>query len=248
MSGCISRILADSTDNHSTRGLLLGVTPELATQAVPADIDLTAVDTAQDMIEAVWPGNTPTRRVVRTNWLQLPESLTALDFALGDGCLVLLDYPEGYKKFGESLAHALKPGGKLILRLFIRPEKAEAITAIVDAVSQGLVANFHILKWRLAMALQGDTPETGVNLGELWDLFNGYFPSSEGLHRLTGWPIDEINTINTYKGSSATYCYPNISEVASALAPRFKLSATHYGSYPLAERCPTVVFEATQLT
>src|SRR6188768_3068242 len=56
--------------------LLLGVTPEIAELAWQPPHRLVAVDKSEGMVNAVWPGDTPTRRAIVGDWLalQLPEA------------------------------------------------------------------------------------------------------------------------------------------------------------------------------
>src|SRR5262245_19607035 len=55
------------------RALLLGVTPEIAELSWSPALPLLAVDKSLGMVKAVWPGDTPQRRAMVGDWLELDE-------------------------------------------------------------------------------------------------------------------------------------------------------------------------------
>jgi hypothetical protein len=63
----------------------LGVTPEIAEIAWEPAHRLVAVDKSEGMVNAVWPGDTPTRRGVVGDWLALDLPDAPFDLAVGDG-------------------------------------------------------------------------------------------------------------------------------------------------------------------
>ncbi|MCX5742901.1 MAG: class I SAM-dependent methyltransferase, partial [Proteobacteria bacterium] len=75
------------------RALLLGVTPELATLAWPADATLVAVDRSRAMIGAIFPSTQIRAQALVGDWCALPLADGAIDLAVGDGCLTNLPYP-----------------------------------------------------------------------------------------------------------------------------------------------------------
>src|SRR5262249_8099884 len=105
------------------RALLFGVTPELAAIAWDRPLELLSVDQSAAMIASVWPGDTPQRRAVRGDWFELPVTPGSIDLALGDGCLSMVDHPDGQARVARSLERALRSGGLFAVRLFCRPER-----------------------------------------------------------------------------------------------------------------------------
>ena len=145
---------------HRDRVLLLGATPELAdlgTQTV-------GIDKNSAMAAHLWPGNTADRQVLGGDWLALPFARGAFSAAVGDGSLSALTYPENYRRLFSQLAEVLRPGGRVALRLYKAPDESEPLAAVLAAVRASEIRNFHVFKWRLAMALvaaSGD-PNLGV--------------------------------------------------------------------------------------
>lgn len=222
--------------------LLFGVTPELAALTFPPGMKLWAFDQSQPMITALWPGDTAQRAARVGNWFSLDLPDDSIGLALGDGCLSTLDYPTGYQHFAASLARVLEPEGLFLIRAFCRPHSAEHPDEVFDALLGGTIGNFHVFKWRLAMALQGDDPARGVVLGSIWDAFQARVPDARALAEQTGFPLNEVLTIDSYRGSSAAYSYSSVAEVVTALGARFELLQEWRGDYELAGRCPQLLF------
>jgi SAM-dependent methyltransferase len=219
------------------RALLLGVTPELAEIDWYPPLSLLAVDKSEGMAAGVWPGDTATRRVQVGDWLAIDGSSGAFDVALGDGVFTLMDYRAGYDALAAKLGELLRPGGVLCLRLFCRPKKKEEVAAVFEALEAGRIGNFHVFKWRLAMALQDDATHA-VRLADIWDVFRARVPSMAELAARTGFPEAEVATIEGYRDVQDRYSYSSVEEVTSVLVPAFELLDTFYPSYELGERCP----------
>ncbi len=147
----------------------------------------------------------------------------AFDLALGDGVFTLLDYPRGYRALGAKLAEVVRPAGLLCLRLFCRPAPAEReeVAAVFEALLAGQIGNFHVFKWRLAMALHDDDAH-GVRLADVWDAFEARVPSVAALAARTGFPHAEIATIEGYRGVEDRYSYSTVTEVEGALQPALR--------------------------
>lgn len=223
---------------ETPRALLLGVTPELATLAWPAGTRLLAVDRSVAMVETVFPrtGTPPGATAQVGEWTALPIPPASIDVAVGDGCLVNLAYPAGYRPFFDELHRVLVPGGRLILRLFAAPEPLEPLAAVTSA------GNLHALKWRIAMAIQ--RPDHNVRVADILAAFEELVPDRDALARATGWSRAVIDTIDVYRGSTLEYSFPTLAEVRAAIAERFVERACHVPAYELGDRCPTLVLVA----
>lgn len=57
------------------------------------------------------------------------------------------------------------------------------------------------------------------------------------------WPLDEINTINTYKGSESVYYYPDIDAIRELFSHEFSEVDNIVENYELAERCPLLILK-----
>lgn len=222
------------------RALLLGVTPEIALCPALADWQLTAVDVAENMLRAVWPGNSAQRQALRGHWLHLPIATSSQDLVLGDGVFTLVPYGQGFHDLAASAHRVLRPQGRFLLRAFCR-ERQESVGQVVDAVRAGQVGNIHVLKWRLAMALQGENAARGVVLDHIWQTLLECFPDTDALFAQTGWNPATLVTVGVYAGNPASYAFPTTAELLDHLALFFTCLERRTLDYELAECCPSLV-------
>ena len=216
------------------RGLLLGVTPELARLTA----DIVAIDNNFGMISVIWPGGP----VVQADWLCLPFRQNSFDFVIGDGSLTMLSYPEGYIKFFAQIKTALKPSARAVFRAFVTPETAELRQSVMDAAFAGKIGNFHAFKWRLAMALVAERKTPDIAVSDIYNAFQKEVPDRQKLVQATGWPKQDIDTIDVYRDSAAVYSFPTLSQLRQVVTAGWREQPLVHGSYELAERCPVLTF------
>lgn len=228
-------------ESATRTALLLGVTPEIAELAWDPPHQLVAVDKSEGMVKAVWPGDTPTRRGMVGDWLALDLPEAPFDLVVGDGVFSLFEFPQGYARLASALSDVVKPGGLLSLRLFCRPEPSESVEEVFEALFAGTVGNFHVLKWRLAMALQGDSTR-GVRLDDIWRTFRERAGSAGELAKRLGWPAPIVGTIEGYRGVDDRYSFSTEREVAESVVGAFELLETWRPRYELGARCPHLTF------
>jgi SAM-dependent methyltransferase len=236
--------LADSLRRFSPQpktALLLGVTPEIAEMPWDPGCQLVAADRSEGMVRAVWPGDTARRRAVVADWLALDLPEAPFDVVVGDGVFTLLAFPDDYARLARALAGLVRPGGLLSLRLFCRTEPSESLEQVMGDVFAGRVGNFNVFKWRLAMALQGDSTR-GVRLADVYRTFVECAGGALALASRTGWPADIIGSIEGYREIDECYSYSTEREVEDCLAQDFDLLETWHPSYELGERCPHLSF------
>jgi len=225
--------------------LSLGVTPEIALFAWAADVHLTAIDSSEEMIRAVWPGNGPNRTAALGEWDRIPLPDASFDLVLCDaGLTVLVDGPRRAALAGE-LRRLLREDGRVVMRHFAQPERPERVEAIVQAIDAGQLRNFHELKLRLLMAIEAETPAAGVRLGEVHERFDRLFPDRALLASRLGCDLRTVATIDSYRGQDARYAFPSLAEVALAFDD-FILVQGPAGHYSGADCCP--VFSLTPKT
>ena len=240
----IEQALAQHFPTHTTLdALMLGVTPELAANRWMPALNLVAVDNTLAMIQRVWPKNAAHRKALCGNWLQLPVRDACMDLVLIDGALPAILFPDAHRKAATELHRVLKPGGLFVARIFARPDNTESVADVLAALHRRQIGNFHIFKFRLAMALQGENVNRGVRVDDVWRSYDKHFGQPARLGELTGWPINEIGTIDAYRGSQAIYHFPSVEELVGALEGAFACVEEKRGTYELAERCPTLVFK-----
>ena len=237
--------LPDGIPRRRVDILSLGVTPEIALFPWAADISLTAIDSSEEMIRTVWPGNGPDRKAVSGNWVRMPFADTSFDLALCDAGLAPLVGIERLTGLAGELRRLLRPDGRVVMRHFARPAQPESEETIVLAAEAGRVHNFHEVKLRLLMALESRTPGFGVRLGDVWDCFERIFPDRALLASRLGCDVQTVSTIDAYHGRDARYAFPSLVEVAQAF-DAFRLALGPAGHYPIAGCCP--VFSLTPKT
>jgi SAM-dependent methyltransferase len=222
------------------RGLLLGVTAEIATMNWPRGASLVAVDHSFPMVANVWP-KPPHGTAVCADWRTMPLPDRSRDVALGDGCLTLLSIPDARDAFARNLKRVLVDDGVLALRCFCRPEETETPRQVLDDLEGGRVRGFHAFKWRFVMAVHGSA-ENGVRLADVWDCWSAEVRDPDALAARCGWPLESVRSMQVYRDSETRYLFSTVEESRRSLAPWFTLESQHVGDYELAERCPILVF------
>jgi SAM-dependent methyltransferase len=235
------RTLREASCRDPEPALLLGVTPELASISWQPPFELLAVDKSEGMLAAVWPGDSQSRRAKLGDWLELSLPPASVGLVMGDGVFSLLQYPDDYRRLAENVALVLRAGGLFALRAFTRVEPAESIADVFGKLYAGGIGSFHAFKWRLAMALQGDATR-GVDLASIWECFRAHVASNSELAQQTGFPEQEIESIDSYRGVAERYSYSTASELVSLLAPKLDLLEQWLPTYELGERCPHLLF------
>ncbi len=235
------RILHHALEATGDSKLILGVTPEFA--ALPGQ--LVAVDRNAAMIGGVWPGNGPQRHAIRADWLRLPFAPCSFDAVVGDGSLSQLAYPAQYVRLLDQLGSVMRPRGRLILRLYVGPDRPETPQAVLDDAMNARVGSFPACKFRLAMSIASSSENNDVSVPDILNTFNALVPDRKKLAEAAGWNLDDIATIDAYRTSVTRYSFPILDRILSLIPRRFSVAALAYGSYELARRCPTLVLDLT---
>ena len=220
--------------------LLLGVTPEYAGLLRR----VVAIDHNAAMIRSMWARDLPDKAAVQGDWLQLPFAESSFDAGIGDGCLNLLSHPVQYGLLFGELQRALRPGARLALRVFVRPDEGETCESVCARAMSAGIGSFHAFKWRLAMAVAAQSESANVPVAAVHQVFTRLVPDRSGLAARSGWSAAQIDTIDAYRNAAASYSFPTLAQARSAFAPHFRGSGVLYGDYELAERCPMFVLEA----
>ncbi|TXI73459.1 MAG: hypothetical protein E6Q49_04540 [Limnohabitans sp.] len=224
------------------RVVVLGVTPELVGLPWPRHVQLFAFDHSARMIADVWSPNPSVPSFVQeADWRSLPLDSSSVHAAVGDGSLNALPGFDVYGLVLRELHRVMAPDALLVLRCFIRPEQAEDLPAIQEAVEAGAVGSFHALKWRLAMSLAAAT-DGCVAVADIHAAFESLFPDRSKLSNITGWAQAQIDTIDAYRAAPTRYTFPTLQGMRAYCAPWFDVQAVQYAHYELAERCPTLTF------
>ncbi len=194
------------------------------------------------MIDAVWPGERLPcpGRALCGDWSELPLESGAVDAVLGDGSFTLLGWPDRQRAVVHEIRRVLTPQGRLVLRVFVRPEARESLEAVFEDLHARRIGSFHALKWRLAMSLQGG-PEVGVLVRDVWQAWQDRAIDRDALARRLGWSRDAIDSIDAYREAESRLCFPTLRETRALLALHFRELACHVPAYELGPRCPTLL-------
>ena len=235
---------ARSIVDEMLSAVLLGVTPELAAMQWPERTRLLGLDRCPEMIAGLWPlDSVPTEaKAVQGDWNAIPCDAGSVDLVVGDGCYVLLPYPEIYDGVSAEVARVLKPDGRFSIRVFVRPEKPESPEDVMCDLQEGLIGSFHAFKWRLAMSLHG-TLDEGVRVGDVWSYWNARKIGETILSDRFGWSVGSIQTINAYRDIDTRYHYPTMMEIREHFSGYFEEVSCHLFDYELGDRCPTFVLK-----
>lgn len=242
----LQRLIADhftSAGCTSPSVVLLGVTPEITAMPWPSETRLFAVDHNMTMIRNVWRGNPLIRSAAMcAEWTAMPIAGHSCDMVVGDGFLCQLSYPETHHAFSREVRRVLKPSGFFATRAFVRPEISETIATVFNDLLENRIGNFHVFKWRLAMAVQADV-RAGVRLCDIWNTWNNKFPEPETLALKLNWPIETIRTIDAQRGLNTCMAFPTLAELREVLSAHFSEMACLFPGYELGDRCPTLFYK-----
>ena len=223
------------------RALILGATPALALMRWPTGTRLIGADSSHGAMHSIWPGNEAGARLgICANWMNLPLAAASVHIAIGDGALICTRYPEEARALCASVRGVLHPTGVLILRAYIRPERAELPEQVFAAMFNGSIATFTQFKFRLLLSMAGDV-RRGVPVDEVYRVWAAHSIDVQKLAGITGWPVAEIKTMEGYRGAATVHSFPSLTELRGILDESFdELSATPM-SYPSGEHCPIFV-------
>jgi SAM-dependent methyltransferase len=222
--------------------LVLGMTPELCRLGRELGGRVMAVDNSADMIRALWPRDArDCDRAICADWRQVPLPAGSIDVVLADGSLSALPFPGGYAALLAELRRLLRPGGRCLIRCFVSPDRKETVEGVFAALLQGEIGNFHVLKWRLAMALQPEAA-AGVAVGRVWQALHREWADPARLAERFHWPLEQVRTIDAYRGVDTRYTFPTLTQYRRAFElGGFQVMQITTPGYELGERCLSFV-------
>jgi SAM-dependent methyltransferase len=224
------------------RVLVLGATPELATVAEST----VAIDWSASALAHIWPGRAPGREAIRADWLRLPCADQSFFAAIGDGSLNCLEFPSGYRRLFDALGRIVRPGGRIVIRVFVAPETGESMTEARGDAMAGNVRTVGALKWRMAHLVCAEQRDPNVAARSIADAFNRCFPDRAALSRATGWSDEDLEEMDGLADVRGGYSFPTSTQLLDVMPPSFgEVALRSSGTYELADRCPLLVAEVT---
>jgi SAM-dependent methyltransferase len=194
------------------------------------------------MVRNAWPRQELKRDGLGINgdWRQMPLADASIAMAIGDGSYSNVETIADYERLSAEVQRVLRPGGHLIVRLYVRPDRKEDPSAVIATLGAG-TDNFNAFKLRLMMAMAPE-PHFEVRVADIFDVWTAHRLDYDRIASETGIPRDIIATIDNYEGSPARYNFPPMGFVLDHFSRYFDLVDTvHVTSYGLADRCPTLV-------
>jgi SAM-dependent methyltransferase len=225
--------------SNNPKALIMGVTPELYHMLSPL-CDTQAIDRNEAMIDLVWPGERSA--VTRKEWLRLADVDELFDVVVIDGGIHLVDYPIEQEQLLSGIAAHLRPGGRLVARLFSPPQMRENVESVTEALARGEIASVNHLKIRMGNAIQ-QSSETGARLNDVWEAIQSHGDILLQLEGTPGWRREEIEALGFYRGQQAKYAFVSIEQVLN-MANRLDNPLQHEGTrvpdYPMGDQFPVI--------
>jgi hypothetical protein len=242
------RVITDWTRQYGPpRMLLWGVTPELTAMPLPAGTDFISLDHNLVMIEKFRPGLREAKaQAVCGDWRRPPLRAGSRDLVIGDGCFLMVRYPDEYRELARSLQHLLSATGTCAFRFFLRPTPAESIDQVVTDLRAGRIGSFHVFKRRAGIALQEST-EQGIAVRRIWEWWEQCGINAEELTAKHGWPPEIIATIDSYRAARDIFTFPTLDEVRAVLQDLFIEVDCRYPGYEFGISSPIIHFRPRRL-
>jgi SAM-dependent methyltransferase len=219
--------------------LLLGMTEGLF-DAAP---DLTAIDRSET-VASDRRHSAPGRRVVVGDWMRLPFPAGAFAACIGDGSLIACSFPGGWTAALDAVARCLRPGGTFACRVFLAPDAGMPVAAVVAAARQRRYASFQIFKFSLAKAQCHENGSPNIAVPAIADCFDRHVPDRDAFAAATGWDRAEIDTIDVYRPSRASYAFPTAADCLAAVPPALQAPRlVSYPGHPMGAQWPILVAE-----
>ncbi len=230
--------------NADAHVVVLGLTPEIIACDWPVGVTLSAVDHSPAMIEQLWPpAKGPINsEVILADWAAMPFESCTIDLVAGDGCYVLQTWPDGYAALTREVVRVLQPGGRYVIRVFLRPDAAESVTDVATDLAAGRIGSVHAIKLRLLAAVHGASG-AGSRLDDVWQAWKAMPALPRALAGKRGWTAEEIMGVESYAGMGARYYLPTLAEFRRSLGPGLHELECAFGQNELSNRCPTFVLE-----
>ena len=197
------------------------------------------MDQSENMVRHVWPGDIPQRRrAVVGNWIRSGLASGSQDIVIGDGGFNFFDFPASERALIHELHRILRPGGLFIYRHTAQRARRESLAEVLGDLHAGRIGNFHIFKWRIAMALQRDV-ESGIRQCDIWQAV-----MAAGIERAAvlgpHWSQRSIDTIRFYRDKESRLYFPTLEEFQALLSEVFKEIEVVLPTYEMGDRFPII--------
>jgi hypothetical protein len=107
---------------------------------------------------------------------------------------------------------------------------------VFDDMLRGAIPTFTQFKFRLLLSMRQDL-QSGVAVAELHRLWASYSIDPMRLAGITGWPLPQIETIESFRDASTVHTFPTLAEFRGLLHEHFEEVGRITPCYPLGEHC-----------
>ena len=241
-ASAVVRAMSKAKQAGALTSILLGVTPELA--ELLADTRSIEIDHSIAMINWSWMKFPRAGRAtsIAAHWTQLPIQNDCIDIILGDGCNIQLEFPAAYQAWFREMARVLRPGGKVVIRVYVSPDTPERSNAVVDDLMHRRIGNPNVLRMRLFMALQASAA-TGVQVSDVSAFWASARIDEKFLTTELGWPAGAIGIFEVFKNMNLRYSFPTLAELRTVFSDHFIELERRVPGYEIGNRCPTIVLQ-----
>lgn len=237
----------EANGGRAARACVFGATPELANLRWTAGSRVVAVDHSIEALNQIWYwGATAQGGAVAADWLRLPLPPASIDLVLGDGIPIFFPLPAGQIRLLESIAGILAPGGRAVIRAFLRPDTPETVEEVLADLEAGRIGTFTVFKWRLLAAVHG-TRDT-VALRDVWNAWQATGLDERETAERFGWPVSVVQTMRAYGRLDVRYALPTPDQLEDLLRTQqaFHVLGRTAFTYELGERFRLLVLEKRQ--
>ena len=225
--------------------LLLGVTPQISRLDWPTGTVLVGLDWSAPMLRTVWrdADSAALSQAVCADWRALPIASASVDLVLADGGYTAMGSFDRAQAMNREIRRVLRPGGHYCVRAFARPQRAETMSEVMHALTEGGMQNATLFRWRFAMALRVRSRE-GVRIGAIWDAWCDHAADPQALAARNGWTGDELAAMENYRDVEARYYFPSRAELRELAGHQFEWLGVEYGGFECGDRFPRIAMRA----
>jgi hypothetical protein len=162
---------------------------------------------------------------------------------IGDGFYAALGTLAGARELNREIRRVLTSGGWYCMRAFCRSDLPTSPAHLFEDLESGRVDNLDLFRWRLAMAVHGDSVE-GVELGKVWRVWQDYIRAAPSFDADRRWTADQRTNMARWEGVEARFSFPSLGEIQELADPDFDLVACERPNYLSAEHFPRLLMRA----
>jgi|WetSurSiteA1Bulk_404760.scaffolds.fasta_scaffold13784_2 hypothetical protein len=240
--------LQNAQSASGKRGLVLGSTRQTLDWCRERGLRVAMMDFCDPIAQNIQSAHPDWQdlHIIIDDWLSTAEKDGAFCWAAGDGVIATLGQGRDAVRLFRQIYRLLLPGSLVILRNFIRPDPTPASADLFAKLETGEIRSSSAFRIQLAQSLQPSFAQ-GVATREVYRtlLESGVLEGS--FREKHAWNDGQMTALDSYQTEEVFLCYPTLAELRSLADPFFEELDISYGSYEMAELCPTLLYR-TRIT